>query len=183
MSFYYDVFETPLGWMGALASGKGLRRTTLPQASPDRCVSLLGGEIERAAFSPERFGDLKGKLALYFQGAPVTFRDETIDVEEAPPFLRAAWKACRSIPRGKTHSYKWLADQAGSPQAARGRRPVHGEESVAHNHTVPQGNRQRRRPGGVRQGVGAAGAETEVAGHGGGYGFSRLQRSQLVLAG
>ena len=119
MSFYYDVFETPLGWMGALASGKGLRRTTLPQASPDRCVSLLGGEIERAAFSPERFGDLKGKLALYFQGAPVTFRDETIDVEEAPPFLRAAWKACRSIPRGKTHSYKWLADQAGSPQAAR----------------------------------------------------------------
>ena len=119
MSFYYDVFETPLGWMGALSSGKGLRRTTLPQASPDRCVSLLGREIEQATFSPERFGDLKGKLALYFQGAPVTFRDEAIDVGEAPPFLRAAWKACRSIPRGKTHSYKWLADQAGSPQAAR----------------------------------------------------------------
>jgi len=119
MNLYYDVFETPLGWMGALASGKGLRRTTLPQASPDQCVSLLGGDIEQAIFSPERFGELKGKLALYFQGVPVTFRDEAIDMEDASPFLRAAWKACRSIPRGKTHSYKWLAAEAGRPQAAR----------------------------------------------------------------
>ena len=119
MNLYYDVFETPLGWMGVLASGKGLRQTTLPQTSPDQCVALMGEEIEHAIFSPERFGDLKRKLGLYIQGEAVTFGDELIDVEDASPFLRAAWKACRSIPRGETHSYKWLAAQAGRPQAPR----------------------------------------------------------------
>lgn len=115
----YDVFETPLGWMGVLASRQGLRRTTLPQGSPDACVVLLGDEVEEAIHSPQRFEDLKHKLERYFRREPVTLDDEPIDVYDASAFLRAAWSACRSIPAGETRSYKWLAAQAGRPQAPR----------------------------------------------------------------
>ena len=119
MTLYYDVFETPLGWMGLLASPNGIRRTTLPQKSPDECVGELGNEAAEASWAPEHFEDLKSRLSLYFKGEPVAFEDEPIDVDDAPSFLKAAWLACRSIPFGETRSYSWLAEHAGSPRAAR----------------------------------------------------------------
>ena len=119
MSLVYDVFETPFGWMSALASSRGLRRTTLPQPSPDQSVSLLGRDADAAAHDPARFGRLKSQLDLYFNGTRLEPGDEPIDVDDASPFVRAAWDACRSIPIGETRSYKWLAARAGSPGAAR----------------------------------------------------------------
>ena len=119
MSASYDIFETPLGWMGALATPEGLRRTTLPQASPDECYALLGDEVRAADPEPDRFEGVKAGLARYFLAEPMTFDDEPIDVHDSPPFHREAWKACRSIPRGETRSYKWLAANAGRPAAAR----------------------------------------------------------------
>jgi len=116
---YYDVFETPFGWMGVLASERGLRRTTLPMVSPDACIEGLGEEVERATLSPARFADLRDRLGRYFGGEPIVFDDEPIDVADATPFFRAAWKACRSIPVGETRPYKWLSTQAGKPLASR----------------------------------------------------------------
>ena len=118
-NLYYEIFETRLGWIGLLASGKGLRRTTLPQASPDECMALLGEEAEKATPSPERFERLKSKLKQYFAGGPATFDQEPLDMDGATPFFRAAWDACRSIPVGETRSYGWLAAQAGRPNAPR----------------------------------------------------------------
>ena len=119
MELFYDIFETPYGWVGVVASSKGLRRTTLPQASPDECAAQLGYEIEMATQLPDGFAELKDKLERYFSGEPVSFEDETIDVDDAAPFHQAAWSACRSIPTGETRSYKWLAEHAGKPQAPR----------------------------------------------------------------
>ena len=119
MDLAWDVFETPLGWMGAAATSDALRRTTLPQATPERCVPLLGPAADAPARVPERFVALAEKLTRYFTGAPITFDEELIDVDDAAPFLRAAWNACRSIPFGETRTYRWLASQAGSPSASR----------------------------------------------------------------
>ena len=116
---YYDVLETPLGWMGMLASARGLKRTTLPEASPDLCITLLGPEMERVEHFPKYFAGLKSRLALYFDGRPVGFDDQPIVVDDAPDFHRSAWAACRAIPYGETRTYKWLAAQAGSPNAPR----------------------------------------------------------------
>jgi methylated-DNA-[protein]-cysteine S-methyltransferase len=115
----YDIFATPLGWMGVLASPKGLRCTTLPQPSPDHCVPLLAPEVDGATMSPGYFAWLEDRVSAYFGGAPVTFDDESIDVSDASPFFRAAWDACRRIPFGETRTYKWLAARAGRPQAPR----------------------------------------------------------------
>ncbi len=119
MTHTYDIFETPLGWMGALASPGGVRRTTLPQSTPDECVALLGPEMASAAHIPGDLTHLRRALDAYFAGEVVTFTDVALDLDSAPPFLSAAWAVCRSIPYGETRSYKWLAAQAGSPLALR----------------------------------------------------------------
>ena len=116
---YYDILETPLGWIGALASPDGLRRTTLPQRSPDECVRLLGPEIDKASELPERLASLRYRLCNYLSGTRLDFRNEPVDVHDASPFLRAAWQACRSIPPGETRTYAWLAAQVGTARASR----------------------------------------------------------------
>ncbi len=119
MTLYYDVIETSFGWMGLLGSAQGLRRTTLPQGHPVDCIELLGDETSDARLSPEQLAPIRHKLSRYFAGEQVTFVDESIDVDDASSFLRAAWDACRSIPWGETRSYKWLCAQAGRPRAPR----------------------------------------------------------------
>lgn len=116
---YYDIFETPAGWMGLVASDKGLKRSTLPQAYPEDCFEQLGTAVADAIPSPERFAGIRHKLVRYFSGEEVSFADEPIDVEDAAPFHQAAWHACRTIPKGETRTYKWLAEQAGNPLAPR----------------------------------------------------------------
>ena len=119
VNLYYDIFEVDLGWIGVLASDKGLKRITLPQTSIEASDFLFGREVEWAILYPEHFENFKRKLILYFQGVSVSFHDEAIDVGDASPFSQAAWQACRSIPRGHTGTYGWIAIQLGKPQAAR----------------------------------------------------------------
>lgn len=116
---YFDIFETSLGWMGVLASESGLRRTTLPQESPELCYSLLGPEVEDATNEPERFEEIRERLDRHFEGEPDSFEDLPLDLEDASQFYRAAWRACQSIPHGETRTYQWLAGQAGNFRAPR----------------------------------------------------------------
>ena len=72
-----------------------------------------------ATLEPERFAELESLYDRYFAGERDAFADIAIDIEDATPFHRAAWQACRAIPPGETRSYKWLAEQAGRPNASR----------------------------------------------------------------
>ena len=115
----YDVLDTPIGWIGMLATDSGLARTTLPKASREECADALNADDGRAHHDPERFTAIADRLLAYFAGAPVSFEDVRVDVEDASRFHRAAWEGCRSIPFGETRNYKWVAAQAGRPGAAR----------------------------------------------------------------
>lgn len=115
---FYDLLETSLGWVGVLASPRGIRRTTLPQSTAWKAAELLGPEAHGAVHRPGAFSDLHRRLQAHFNGEQVTF-DDPLDLDGASPFFREAWEACRSIPRGESRSYAWLAAQAGSPGAAR----------------------------------------------------------------
>ena len=119
MAVGYDIFETPFGWVGLLASPSGLMRSTLPQSTPNRCIPILRPEEHGASIRPDLSARLRDKLVLYFSGARIALDDEPIDLGAVSPFLRSAWAACRSIPLGETRTYKWLAAQAGRPRAPR----------------------------------------------------------------
>ena len=115
----YDLFPTELGWIGALASPQGLQRLTVkltPQEALDELVPPQAGEArqDRAALS-----GIRRRLEAYCRGDDQSLDDIPLDLEDAPPFFKAAWEACRTIPRGETRSYAWLAAVAGRPRAVR----------------------------------------------------------------
>lgn len=114
----YEVFPTSMGWVGALASQRGLRKLTLPLATPEQAMCELGKEAIGAEEAPQQFASLRQQLEAFFQGERTQF-DVKLDTEGYSPFFSRAWQACASIPAGETRSYAWLAAQAGSPLAVR----------------------------------------------------------------
>ncbi len=115
----FDIFETPHGWVGAVATEHGIRRTTLPEPSIEACQEKLGPEIHEAEREPEQFVELHRRIEEFLEGQNVDFNDIPIDLSDASPFLKAAWLACRDIPPGETRPYRWLASAAGRPNAPR----------------------------------------------------------------
>jgi methylated-DNA-[protein]-cysteine S-methyltransferase len=114
----YVTFNTHIGWVGILASAKGLLTTTLPQRSAGEANQLLGSSLNQAVWSPHQFGDLMERLGGYFSGRNVIFPDE-LDLSGATPFQREVWGITRLVPYGETRSYLWVAEQMKKPGAAR----------------------------------------------------------------
>jgi methylated-DNA-[protein]-cysteine S-methyltransferase len=62
--------------------------------------------------------EFRKELDDYFAGRSKVFRQKTRFVT-GTPFERKIWLALKKIPSGQTRSYKWIAEQAGKPGAAR----------------------------------------------------------------
>ena len=116
---YYDVFETAQGWVGLLASDSGIRRSTLPCETVDESLLGLGSEMTGAARDRTMLGDIPDRIIAYLEGSEVDFVSVGLDVGDVTEFYVRSWNACRSIPRGETRTYGWLARQAGRPNAPR----------------------------------------------------------------
>jgi methylated-DNA-[protein]-cysteine S-methyltransferase len=116
---HYDIFETQAGWVGAITSAAGVTRATIPQPSPADCADELGPQLDLADHEPDALSGFRDALQGYFLGEVVDFTAIPTDFADAPPFMRSAWRACQSIPRGETRTYKWLAGAAGRPNAPR----------------------------------------------------------------
>jgi len=114
----YIIFEADIGWVGILASAKGLLGTTLPQGSVQEASRLLGESVNGATWSPELFTDLVGRLTVYYSGYQVAFPDEP-DLSAATLFQREVWEVTRLIPFAETRNYLWVANQMRKPGAAR----------------------------------------------------------------
>ncbi len=126
---FYTIFKTPVGWMGLLGSTAGISRVILPQATDVKAVTLVLENVTGAIPSASFFNELIKRFHVYFAGKRVQFPD-ILDFSDATVFQRDVWEATRKIPYGKTHTYAWIAAQAGRPQAVRavgqalGRNPV-----------------------------------------------------------
>lgn len=116
--FKYSIFETVSGWVGVLASAKGLRRLTFPLRSMKEARGELFINGNDAILAPGLFGDFAGRLRAYFGGREVSFNNG-LDLSGATGFQKDVWTAARLIPYGETRSYAWVARQVGQPLAAR----------------------------------------------------------------
>ena len=114
----YTVFRTSMGWVGAIASPSGIRRLNLPVPTHQQALEELGLDDLDAEFEPEYFAKLGHAVQMYLDGK-VKQLMAPLDLEGAPPFFLAVWRACLTIPPGEKRSYAWLAEQAGNPRAVR----------------------------------------------------------------
>ena len=112
------LFETPVGWVALLGSSDGLRQLSLKPTS-EEALDELGDAVSHADWDADWFIPVQQCMERYLEGDPKALDEIQLDLKRAPPFFKSAWEACRSIPRGETRSYSWLAEQAGSPLAVR----------------------------------------------------------------
>lgn len=116
---WYSVVSTLMGWVGILASPRGLRRLTIPCGS--RGLAYIKLLSNRDLIIPEpsfgRLSDIERRIKRYLSGHRTLFPD-TLDLI-GTPFQMKAWELVRRIPWGETRSYTWVASSIGHPKAAR----------------------------------------------------------------
>ena len=118
---WYDVLDTSWGWIGVVASPRGVRYTTLPEETPAQALEYLEKftRHELPGHRPGAFEHLRAQIEEYFAGEREQW-DVELDLDDSTEFFKRAWEACSSIPKGETRTYRWLAEQAGRPAASRG---------------------------------------------------------------
>jgi methylated-DNA-[protein]-cysteine S-methyltransferase len=123
------IFETPAGWIGLLGSDRGLSKTTLPQKTKELAGLALGRKLMDPTYLPQFFAEVVDQIEAYFKGRLTDFRI-TLDLSGATAFEKQVWEATRTIPYGRTQSYRWVAQRIGKPLSSRavggalGRNPV-----------------------------------------------------------
>ena len=117
-SLKYHIHQLPSGWIGLVADDKGLRRASL-KPTPQEVMEDLGADAEGAENDADYFTSIVDRFIRFSEGDLSALDDIELDLDGAPPFFRAAWDACRTIPPGETRSYRWLAAEAGNPLALR----------------------------------------------------------------
>ncbi|MEO1994356.1 MAG: methylated-DNA--[protein]-cysteine S-methyltransferase, partial [Planctomycetaceae bacterium] len=63
--------------------------------------------------------DLRAALQAYTRGAPISFDDIELDLEDYSDFQQRVMQGARSVRYGQRQTYGGLAAQAGTPGAAR----------------------------------------------------------------
>jgi methylated-DNA-[protein]-cysteine S-methyltransferase len=114
----FHICETERGWMGLVFSEHGLRYTTLPLRARDEALREVM-ELGATGEMPEReLADVPERISALASGRYENLALH-VDWTGIGGFRRRVLEQAMLIPHGETRSYKWLAEQAGSPRAAR----------------------------------------------------------------
>ena len=82
LKLYFDYLESHFGWVGIFGSSKGIRRTTTPQDSKEKCLELVGAEGNFWSQDTDILLDIKEKFLEYFDGNEVSFNNVLIDIDD-----------------------------------------------------------------------------------------------------
>ena len=113
---FYDTFDSPVGKIFLVFSGKKLRGIYFKK--PD--------DIPRKGKAPHL---VKNELKEYFEHGKDTFTMEIV-LTKGTDFDQGVWRTLKEVPFGETRTYKWLAERIGKPNASRavgqalGRNPI-----------------------------------------------------------
>jgi methylated-DNA-[protein]-cysteine S-methyltransferase len=119
------VFSTPLGWVGVVATEKGIVQIVLPRKNRQGVEREIGS-AERGQRGMEKMRAADSKflthvvklLKHYLSGKSVSF-DLPLDLRYYTAFQQAVWRAAASIPFGETRSYAWISTRIKRPRAVR----------------------------------------------------------------
>lgn len=102
---FYDTFESPVGTLYLVFTGKILREISFRKP----------GEIIRKGEAPPL---IKKELKEYFEDGREEFTQKTM-FTKGTEFDRQVWLALKEVPYGETRTYKWLTEKVGKPAACR----------------------------------------------------------------
>ena len=102
---YYDIFESPVGKLYLIFTGKLLRGIEFNKPQ----------EILRKGTAPSVIAK---ELAEYFETGKDHFTQK-ISLAKGTEFEKKVWISLQEIPFGDTRTYKWLAEKIERPNAFR----------------------------------------------------------------
>jgi methylated-DNA-[protein]-cysteine S-methyltransferase len=114
----FVVFQTKLGWMVLVGSEKGVTRIYLPEPSHADLLHRIYREFPGCQEGSDLLAKAKEEIIEYFDGRRNTF-DMPLDLSSATPFQRKVYQVMKTIPWGKIHTYRWLAEKIGNPKGLR----------------------------------------------------------------
>src|SRR4030066_1987134 len=103
---YYDTFESPVGTLSLVFTGKVLIGVTFKKPT---------GVIRKG----EAPSLIKKDLREYFENGRQAFTQK-IDFAKGTGFDRSVWLALKEVPYGETRTYKWLSLKVWHPTPRRG---------------------------------------------------------------
>ena len=103
--FFYDSFESPIGILYLVFSGK-----TLTEIDFEKPLDIPRKD--------SRGLPVKKELRAYFEDGRNDFTQKFAPAV-GTEFEQKVWFALQEIPFGETRTYKWLAEKLGKPNAAR----------------------------------------------------------------
>lgn len=117
-----STFPTPLGWIAIAANNRGIVRTSLPEPTPQAAAEAIADTTNSSSTDSPNLvlTQAEDLLTRYCNGEDVDLDNIPIDDTAWTPYTQRARAACRTIPRGQTRTYAWLAQEAsGNPNSAR----------------------------------------------------------------
>lgn len=118
MSVEYRLLKHRVGWIGFVATQRGLRRVLLPARSRATLEHAVSREFPDARENPRLLPDFAREFVRYFDGQSARFATR-FDWSDRTDFDSDVWRACSRIPYGRTSTYGELAAAVGRPGAAR----------------------------------------------------------------
>ncbi|MDB5058266.1 MAG: cysteine methyltransferase [Chloroflexi bacterium] len=130
MRLYSTSVSTPVGPFMLLAGDDGIYAAGFT-TQPSELLSLLGpGSREAEVKACADLSEHSRAVAAYF-GGEIAAIDEIAVVQQATPYLLAAWAALRDIPAGAPITYRDLAARLGNAAAPRAAGSACGRNTVA----------------------------------------------------
>jgi len=115
----YTVFKTRRGYFGFCCTEKGVLRTCLPLKTRESVEDSLLAGIDDPVLDKNLLPSIQTQIMAYYEGDCVDFSRTPVDLSGLTPFTQKVLRACMKIKYGKKTTYKYLAEQVGSPNSAR----------------------------------------------------------------
>jgi methylated-DNA-[protein]-cysteine S-methyltransferase len=102
------------GWVGLVASERGLRALFLPRPTEDEARADLGRHYPNALMTSEHplLEDAERQVKAYLSGELRDF-SLPVDLRGNTSFALSVWSAATRIGYGETRAYRWIAEQIG----------------------------------------------------------------------
>ena len=114
----YSTFETDLGVMALVWSGKGILAVHMPEKDNQSLIKRIGDTAKNTGKLPAWLTGVCKKIKQHLQGKPQDFKDIPLDYTNITSFRQKIYQATREIKAGTTTTYGRLAEQTGHPRAA-----------------------------------------------------------------
>ena len=128
VKIFYTSVDSPIGAAFIASTPKGICAITLA-VSEEAFLSEIK-EYGAPQRDDKRFIELIKDLKDYFSGKEADFHKYHLDTSTGTEFQKKVWRKLLDIPYGETRSYKWLADEVGSPKGFRAVGGANGKNPV-----------------------------------------------------